>query len=161
IDVRASIDGKVSGSCRLLVRPAEPPKRGPILKPLLDGSSPFGERDRAFPERSIDSFFERLALPQSAQHRELFRFNAPEIDRILDSVYHEKDRSWLQLCDRSHMLALAALLEGIARKIPVFIFFPHREEQIVHRIMKAEQLHVRMQLQAQTIDRGSCKIFGA
>ena len=66
-----------------------------------------------------------------------------------------KIASGFSLATACTCLRLRRSSERIAGEIRVFVLFPYFQQQIIHRIAKIEQLHIRLQSQPQICAHGS------
>ena len=139
---------------------AEPAESGPVAEPggsvgglLLDGSA-------AFAEAGFDGALQRFAMVEGGEDGELFPFETPEIDHVVDAMDGEMGGNRQEAGDGGNFFAFLTLGHGVAGHVGTGIVLDG-EEQIVDRIAKIEQANVGLKLEAKPGRIGMSQDFEA
>src|SRR5260370_41305564 len=128
----------------LFIWPAKPAESRPSLKRVLNKCRAAGRRDCTLPKSQLDGTLDRLSVPQRAEERKIFRLDAAKIDGEIQAMNGQKDLRRFQLCNGPDLTAFSSFLHSVAGKIRRVVPVFHFQEQVVHRIVQLEELHVRL-----------------
>src|SRR6266851_1844749 len=126
----------------LFIWPAKPAQSRPSLKRVLNKCRAVPSRDCTLPKSQLDGTLDRLSAPQRAEERKIFRLDAAKIDGEVQAMNGQKDSCRFKLCNGPDLAAFSPFLNSVAGKITHILAAFHFQEQVVHRIVQLEELHV-------------------
>src|SRR5712692_10232390 len=148
-------------TAHIFIWPAEPAQSCPSLKRVLNKCCAVCGGDGTPSESQFDGTLNRFTATQRAEKRKFFRLDAAKIDGEIQTMNCQKDLRRFKLRDGPDLTAFSPFLNGVAGKISRVVAVFHFQEQVVHRIVQLEELHIGLNAKVEIRYLNLTEILGA